>query len=80
MGRQAAGRRGQEARLPADPEAAVRRARKAAAERRVTCRPAPDTMAYLTALLPVADAVAAYAALSKDADLHRGGDPRTRVK
>ncbi len=62
-----------------DPEAAVRRARKAAAERRVTCRPAPDTMAYLTALLPVADAVAAYAALRKDADLHRGdGDTRTR--
>jgi hypothetical protein len=41
-----------------DPSAALARARKAETERRVTCRPAPDTMAYSTALLPVRDAVA----------------------
>ena len=63
-----------------DPHAALRRVRRAAADRRVTCRPAPDTMAYLTALLPVADAVAIYAALTKHADTHHGttDDPRTR--
>ena len=33
-------------------------------ERRVTIRPAPDTMCYLTALLPVAQGVATYAALT----------------
>ncbi len=62
-----------------DPEAAVRRNRKAHSERRVTCRPAPDTMAYLTALLPVADAVAVYAALGREADGRRAdGEDRTR--
>ncbi len=62
-----------------DPEAAVRRARKAHSERQVTCRPAPDTMAYLTALLPVKQAVAAYAALTKAADTARAtGDGRCR--
>jgi hypothetical protein len=62
-----------------DPESAVRRARKATADRRVTCRPAPDTMAYLSALLPVKDAVAAYAALSRAADAATAaGDPRGR--
>jgi hypothetical protein len=35
-----------------DPQAFTARARKAQADRTVTCRPAPDTMAYLTALLP----------------------------
>ena len=62
-----------------DPHAVLNRARKAETERRVTCRPAPDTMAHLTALLPVKQAVAAYAALLKDADSARAaGDPRTR--
>jgi hypothetical protein len=62
-----------------DPQAAVRRARKAAAERRVTLRPAPDTMVHLTALLPVKEGVAAYAALVKAADTARAeGDPRGR--
>ena len=36
---------------------------KAERDRRVSLRPAPDTMTYLTALLPVKDGVAAYAAL-----------------
>lgn len=62
-----------------DPAAAVRRARRATAERRVTIRPAPDTMVHLSALLPVKEGVAAYAALLKTADTARaGGDPRSR--
>ena len=51
-----------------EPEAAVARARKAGSERYVSCRPAPDTMAYLTALLPAAEAISAYSALSRHAD------------
>ena len=39
-----------------DAEALVSRRRKAESERRVSIRPAPDTMVWLTALLPVADA------------------------
>lgn len=62
-----------------DPKAALRRARKATADRRVTIRPAPDTMVHVTALLPVQEGVAAYAALVKAADTARAeGDPRTR--
>ena len=62
-----------------DAEALVSRRRKAESERRVSIRPAPDTMVWLTALLPVADGVAAYAALTRDADSARAqGDPRTR--
>ncbi len=45
----------------------------------MSLRPAPDTMTYLTALLPVAEGVAAYAALSRAADTARsGGDARLR--
>ncbi|MBG6224276.1 hypothetical protein IWX63_000831 [Arthrobacter sp. CAN_A2] len=54
------------------PEAAVARARKAVSERYVSCRPAPDTMAYLTALLPAAEAIKAYSALSRHADTQVG--------
>jgi hypothetical protein len=61
-----------------DPGAAVRRARKAEGDRRVTVRPAPDTMSNLPALLPVAHGVAVYAALRKEAEAKRAqGDPRT---
>lgn len=42
---------------------------KAAADRCVTIRPAPDTMTYVTALLPVDQGVAIYAALKRDADM-----------
>ena len=63
----------------ADPEAAVRRARTARSDRRVTCRPAPDTMAILSGLLPVEHGVACFAALKAHTDrLIAGGDPRTR--
>ena len=62
-----------------DPRATVRKAAKARADRRVTCRPAPETMTYLTGLLPVEDGVAVYAALdaaAKAADA--AGDGRSR--
>lgn len=62
-----------------DAESVVRRARKAESERRVGCRPAPDTMSFVSALLPVAQGVAVYAALSREADtLRSAGDPRSR--
>ncbi|BBX08563.1 HNH endonuclease [Mycolicibacterium aichiense] len=51
-----------------DPHAVVDRAAKADAERTVTIRPAPDTMTYVTALLPVAQGVSVYAALKREAD------------
>ncbi len=64
-----------------DPAAVAKRAARAVTERTVSLRPAPDTMAYLTALLPVAQAVAAYAALSREADTVRSaGDGRSRVQ
>ena len=46
-----------------DPASIVRRAAKAENERYVSIRPAPDCMTWLTALLPVAQGVACYAAL-----------------
>lgn len=62
-----------------DPAAVAKRAARAVTERSVSLRPAPDTMAYLTALLPVAQGVAAYAALCRDADTARSsGDERSR--
>jgi hypothetical protein len=51
-----------------DVQAVVDRTAKAAADRRVTIRPAPDCMTYLTALLPVAVGVGVYAALKRAAD------------
>ena len=62
-----------------DPHSVVRRAAHAEQERFVSIRPAPDTMAYLTALLPVAQAVAAHATLSAAAVSARAtGDQRSR--
>ncbi len=62
-----------------DPAAWVARNRKAVGGRRVSIRPAPDTMSYLTAVLPVAQGVAVYAALSAHAGSAKaGGDHRTR--
>ncbi|WP_354173189.1 DUF222 domain-containing protein [Arthrobacter sp. UYEF36] len=62
-----------------DPRSATQRASHAATERHVSLRPAPDTMCYLTALLPVAAGVAVHAALTRHADtLRAAGDPRTR--
>lgn len=50
-----------------DQVAAVKHLDRCREERRVTVRPAPGSMAYLTALLPMPQAVAAYANLSKAA-------------
>ncbi|MDQ0820832.1 hypothetical protein QFZ79_003205 [Arthrobacter sp. V4I6] len=62
-----------------DPRSVTERASHAAGDRHVSLRPAPDTMTYLTALLPVSAGVAAYAALSRQAEsLRAGGDPRGR--
>ena len=62
-----------------DPASVAKLASRAVGERCVSLRPAPDTMTYLTALLPVAQGVAAYAALSTDADTARSnGDDRSR--
>ncbi|MDQ0755983.1 hypothetical protein QFZ61_001970 [Arthrobacter sp. B3I4] len=62
-----------------DPRSVTQRAAHAATERHVSLRPAPDTMCYLTALLPVGQGVALYAALTRHSDtLRSGGDPRTR--
>lgn len=62
-----------------DPHAVVERAAKAENERTVTIRPAPDTMTYLTALLPVAQGVSVYAALRREADTRGDGRPRGQV-
>jgi hypothetical protein len=59
-----------------DPHAVVERAAKAENERTVTIRPAPDTMTYLTALLPVAQGVSVYAALRREADTRCDGRSR----
>ena len=62
-----------------DPASVAERRRRAEAERHVSVRPAPDTMAYLTVLLPVARAVACYAVLRADADTAVAtGDGRSR--
>lgn len=50
-----------------DPAAAVRHTDRAVRERRVSVRPAPGGMAYLTALLPVQQAVACLANLRRSA-------------
>ncbi len=52
-----------------DPQAVVDRAAHAPDDRTVTIRPAPDTMTYVTALLPVATGVSVYAALKREADV-----------
>jgi hypothetical protein len=62
-----------------DPHAVVDRAAKAETERTVTIRPAPDTMTYLTALLPVAQGVSVYAALRREADVCTDGRSRGQV-
>lgn len=62
-----------------DPAACVARRRHAESERRVTLRPAPDSMTWLTALLPVKDGVAVYTTLTGEADRARSdGDERGR--
>ncbi|MEO8828235.1 hypothetical protein [Lapillicoccus sp.] len=54
-----------------DAACVLARSVRAVSERRVTIRPAPDTMTYVTALLPVAQGVAVHAALTA-ATAHAG--------
>ena len=62
-----------------DPAAVLARRRHAEGERHVSIRPAPDTMTWVSALLPVTDGVGVYATLTRAADAARAaGDPRTR--
>ena len=62
-----------------DPRGATERAEKAALDRRVTLRTAPDSMSFLTGHLPAAYGVAAHAALTREADRARAaGDLRSR--
>ena len=62
-----------------DPRSVVNRASNAVADRHVSLRPVPDTMTYLTALLPVTAGVAVHAALTRHADTqHSTGDTRSR--
>jgi hypothetical protein len=63
----------------ADPAGYVARGRTARADRRVTLRPAPDTMSLLTGFLPVEQGVACLAALRRHTDaLVAAGDARGR--
>lgn len=62
-----------------DPQAVVDRAAKAEADSTVTIRPAPDTMTYVTVLLPVAKGVGVYAALKRAADTTFDDRSRGRV-
>ncbi|SEH61510.1 protein of unknown function [Mycolicibacterium rutilum] len=62
-----------------DVAAVVDRSAKAAEDRRVTIRPAPDSMTYVTALLPVGQGVAVYASLKRSADTTFDGRSRGQV-
>ncbi len=62
-----------------DAQAVVDRTAYAERERRVTLRPAPDTMCWLTALLPATQGVGVLAALTRAADSARvAGDARAK--
>ncbi|MER6971045.1 DUF222 domain-containing protein [Nocardioides sp. NPDC000445] len=62
-----------------DQASVVARAASAVKDRRVSLRPAPDTMTWLGALLPVRDGVAVFAALDQAAKTAAAaGDERTR--
>ncbi|GGF48359.1 HNH endonuclease [Marmoricola endophyticus] len=61
-----------------DPQSLITRIKRAESDRCVTVRPAPETMSYVTGTLPVAQGVAVYAALRRQAESARSaGDPRS---
>ncbi len=62
-----------------DVEAVVERNAMAAKDRCVWIRPAPDTMVYVTALLPVTQGVSVYASLKREADTTFDGRTRGQV-
>jgi hypothetical protein len=62
-----------------DPYGFLARSTGVEAQRRVTLRPAPDTMSILSGFLPVAQGVSVIASLQRHADsLRAAGDDRTR--
>jgi hypothetical protein len=62
-----------------DPAAVAERRRRAEADRHTTLRPAPDTMTWFGALLPVKDGVAIHKALLDEAARRKAqGDTRSR--
>lgn len=63
-----------------EPEAVVARKAKAEKDRRVSVRPAPDLMTQFSALLPMTDGIAVYAALKKHADSVCGSDGRSHAE
>jgi len=64
-----------------DAASMLRRIRGAVSDRRVSIRPAPDTMALVTGLLPVAQGVAVHAALVAAAAAARAqGDQRSKAQ
>ncbi len=69
----AAGRAARRVAAELDAASVIRRMETAVASRRVTVRPAPDGMAYLTVLGPLRDVVGAYAALRRHAQSVVGG-------
>ena len=62
-----------------DPRAVVERAANAEGDRTVSIRPAPDTMTWVSALLPVAQGVGVYATLRRSADSTFDGRSRGQV-
>ena len=73
LGVGAAGRAARRVAAQLDAASVVRRMEEAARSRRVTVRPAPDGMAYLTVLAPLRETVGAYAALRARATAVVGG-------
>jgi len=62
-----------------DATSALCRARGAVSDRRVSIRPAPDTMSLVTGFLPVVQGVAVHASLTRAAAAaHALGDPRSK--
>ncbi|PRC44083.1 HNH endonuclease, partial [Mycobacterium sp. ITM-2017-0098] len=62
-----------------DVAAVVERNAKAEADRCVWTRPAPENMVYVTALMPLAQGIAVYAALKREADTTGDGRARGQV-
>ncbi|GAB7071342.1 DUF222 domain-containing protein [Mycobacterium hodleri] len=62
-----------------DPHAVVDRAVRAESDRTVWVRPAPDSMTYVTALLPMTQGVAVYGALHRAAEACGDGRGRGHV-
>jgi hypothetical protein len=69
----AAGRAARRAAAELDAASVVRRLEAAVSSRRVSVRPAPDGMAYLTVLAPLREVVGAHAALRRRAQAVVGG-------